>query len=61
MNDAQKEIEAVLKKYKVKTGFFINFPQYKILPDEVKLALIILDKHGMEIQLTLKPVEEKNK
>jgi len=50
---ANKEIQEVLKKYGLKTSLELSFPIYRILPDEVQLALKILGKHGMKIIYTL--------
>ena len=32
----------------------LDFPQYKILPPEVELALQVLNKHGMSMKMFLK-------
>ncbi len=56
MDEAHEKITNILEEYKLKTNFEVSFPQYKVLPDEVKLALIILKKHDMKINLIL---EEK--
>lgn len=48
-----KEIKAILKKNKLGIGYKISFPIYKQLPDEVQLALRVLAKHGMKIELTI--------
>lgn len=45
-------IQRVLEEYKSKLGYEISFPIYKIIPDEVKLALLILKRHGMTINIT---------
>lgn len=51
---AEKEIQAVLKKHKLKFGYSISFPIYNIIPDEVNLAMSVLQKHGMKITVLLK-------
>lgn len=56
MKTPQKEIQAVLDKHNLELGYQVTFPQYKVLPDEVKLAMLVLKKNGMVIQFTL---EEK--
>lgn len=56
MNNVQlagKEIEKVLKKYNLKLNYSITFPIYRQLPEEVKLALLILAKHNMKISFFL--------
>lgn len=55
----EKEIQEILKKHNFKIGYEISFPIYKILPDEIKLALSILIKHGMKIVIVFKPQENK--
>ena len=49
-----KEITDILDKKNLEIGYEISFPTYKILPDEVKLALSVLGKHGMKISFILK-------
>lgn len=36
------------QKYSLKVDITMNFPQYKILPDHVKLAILVLQKEGMK-------------
>lgn len=55
---AEKQIQAILKKYNLKINCEISFPMYKQLPDEVRLALKVLVRHGMKILFTLKPREK---
>jgi len=59
--EALKQIDEYLKKHKFKLGYAIDFPIYKILPEEVQLALKVLTKHGMQVLITLKPIEETKK
>jgi len=35
-------------------GYEISFPRYRIIPDEVRLALNVLKSHGMKISVVLK-------
>jgi len=56
IKQAEKEIQEVIKKHELKMTPKFNFQMYRILPDEVQLALRILEKHGMKIIFTL---EEK--
>lgn len=51
------EILQVAKVNGLAMNYKLCFPIYNILPPEVKLALKILDKHGMHIKLLLE--EEK--
>lgn len=50
---AEKELAILLKKHGVKLDFEMNFPKYRILPDEVQLALSVLGNHGVKIELSL--------
>ena len=52
---AEKTIQAFVDKYGFEIGYTLDFPIYKILPDEVKLALKILGKHGMVVKIILNP------
>lgn len=54
-NDLQVRIKqfeadyaALPQKYRLKVNIAMKFPQYNILPEEVKLAIIVLQKNGME-------------
>ena len=58
-NKALKEIQGILNKYNLRLRYKLDFPIYKILPVEVKLALKILEKHGMNIVINFRPKEEK--
>lgn len=55
----EKEIQDVLKKHKHTLGYEFDFPQYRVLPDEVKLALRVLESHGLRVLIRLR--EEKKK
>lgn len=50
---ANNEILAICKKYDLDIGFKIDFPRYKQLPEEVKLALLVLQNNGLSILLEL--------
>jgi hypothetical protein len=58
LDDAEKQIHDLLKTNGMKIGYDILFPMYNQLPDEVKLALMILHRHGMKIVFTIKPETE---
>jgi len=49
----EKEIQDILKKYNLNLVFKVSFPTYNILPDEVKLSLKVLERHGIKISFTL--------
>lgn len=44
----EDEYSVLPKKYHLKVNITMKFPQYNILPDEVKLAILVLQRHGME-------------
>lgn len=52
---AQKEIQEVLKKYGLQLSYKLEFPIYRIIPEEAKLAMKILERYAMHIVLTFKP------
>ena len=53
MKQLFNEITKQLEKNNVKIGYEISFPKYNILPDEVRLAMKVLQNHGMKINVTL--------
>lgn len=53
IDNVRKQIDELLDKNKLKIGYDVTFPIYRILPDEVQLALKILEKHTMKITFTL--------
>lgn len=55
MNDADKEITDLLEKHGLKHSYEFTFPRYRILPDEVDLALKVLQNHGMRVVIVLIP------
>lgn len=57
--EAMARIETYLQKHGFKITYTVDFPIYKILPDEVQLALSVLNKHGMSVSLEIKPIQEK--
>jgi hypothetical protein len=40
-----KEFQALLDKYKLGINISIEFPEYKVLPADVQLALQVMSKH----------------
>jgi hypothetical protein len=59
LDGVKKSFDEILNRAGLRMGFEISFPVYRILPDEVKLALSILNKHGFTISIVLKPKSEK--
>lgn len=60
----ENELSALCKKYKIRINFQLEFPQYKILPDEITLALRIVDKNDAQPKIiyldVVKETEDKN-
>ena len=54
-----KELDAVLEKYDLVIITKMEFPQYNIVPDEVKLAVSVLNNH--KVQLTSNVTEKPKK
>ncbi len=53
----QNEIEEILKKHNKSLSYEMDFPVYRILPEEVLLAIKVLEKHGMRIKITFKDIK----
>jgi len=56
-----QEFEDLKKKHNVEMEVSMDFPMYKVLPDDVKLALLVLQKHNVQYQLSVKEVKDDNK
>ena len=54
MKQVEKEIQQILKDYNCRLHYRITFPQYRVLPEEVQLALSVLARHGMKITIEIK-------
>lgn len=57
-----EEISQALKKHNLRINYELSFPRYRVMPDEVRLALNVLRKHEMKITIALeemKPTESK--
>jgi len=55
--EVMKDFEKMIRENKLKVIYKVDFPIYKVLPDEVDFALKMMSKHGMQISFNLK--EEK--
>lgn len=42
----EKKLKKLLEDSNIAIETTVDFPQYKILPEEVRLALLVLQKHG---------------
>lgn len=56
---AQK-LKDLKDEYKVDFDISITFPQYNILPEEVRLATIILNNHKARLAINLKERKDDN-
>lgn len=57
-----KEFEELKKKYNLDFSPLLNFPEYRIIPDDVQLALVVINKHKTNYILNLvevKPNDDK--
>jgi len=57
----EKEYKELLKKYGLEMTMEMEFPQYKILPIRLQLALQIIIEEGMQYRATFKEVKEETK
>ena len=46
-----KEFNDLLLKYGYKVQISLDFPEYKVLPDDLKLALVVMNKHKNQFLL----------
>jgi len=53
-DQTMKAITRYLENHQMVLVVNLDFPQYKILPPEVELALQVLNKHGMSMKMFLK-------
>jgi len=55
----EKMIADILLENNLKLDELIDFPTYKVYPDEVKLALMVLERHGAKIMRSYQLLDEK--
>lgn len=55
----EKELEKLKRKYGLDPIVTIEFPQYRALPEEVLLALKVLQNHDYKFMLTYNVLKEK--
>ena len=53
MNTFDKQLQELLDKNNKKIGYEFDFPRFKILPDEVLLAMKVLENNGMKVIIKL--------
>jgi len=56
----QKESDSLKKKYNIDIDISLTFPQYKILPVEVELAVAIINKQIVNYHIGLKEMTNDN-
>lgn len=56
--DANKEIQEVLEKHGMELVPELSFPRYRELPDEVKLAVMVIMKHEPGFTVVLRPKKQ---
>ena len=54
----EKKLKELEKEYNIKPTVSIEFPQYKVLPDEVLLALKVLEAHKYKFMLSYTEVND---
>jgi len=57
----EDQVIKLLKDNNMTLGYEFDFPMYKILPDEVRLAMSVLNNHGMKVLVTLKNIDKLDK
>jgi hypothetical protein len=59
VNICKQELGVLLKKHNLKIGAAIRFPQYNILPDDVVLAMKVLNNHGVQYHIVMQEADKK--
>lgn len=62
LEKAKAELEELKTKYDVELQVNIDFPVYKVLPDELQLALRVIAKENPQfiVSLAQKPAQDDN-
>lgn len=55
----RKQIDKLLKENDCQIEYKIHFPMYKQLPEEVRLALIVLNNHKVQITGEVKSIKKE--
>ena len=55
----EEQIAEILKANGLVYDYQITFPKYRILPDEVQLALKVLRNNGMTVLFSIVPEKKK--
>lgn len=59
MIEQEKKLNELLKEMGCHLIYEFDFPQYKILPPEIKLALEVLKRNQMVVRIVLKANSDK--
>jgi hypothetical protein len=54
IEEYEKKVKELDKTYNLSPVVTIEFPQYRVLPDEVQLALKVLERHEYKFMLSYK-------
>jgi len=54
IEDFEKELSSLKNKYNLDPTATLEFPQYRVLPEELLLALKIIERHSYKIMLSYK-------
>lgn len=55
----EKDFESLLQEHGVSVQVLIDFPEYKIVPEEIRLALRIIEKHKHNFVLNFIEVKKE--
>lgn len=55
----EEEIKQIMSKNGLKFDYQFTFPVYRIIPDEVQLALKVLQKHSLTVVFSVVPDKTK--
>lgn len=55
----EEEYKALQDKYQLKPSISLEFPQFKILPEEVQLALVVVQKYDYKFMLSYEDLKGK--
>lgn len=53
-DEIKNQIDKLCKDNNYEIAYKFDFPIYRILPEEVRLATSVLEKHGLVVRLELK-------
>ena len=59
VEDFTKELQTLKEKYQLDFSVAIDFPDYKVLPSDLQLALAVMSRHRLSYVLGFKDLETK--